>query len=172
MRTEGGRVATLVALATLGLIVLLGLRPVGADRILAGYVLALAAIAASALVRRLARRSDDFTPSRFEHAIAWKPDPPSRPPELVRIERDLVLGTTNAGHLHARLLPILREAAAARLGARYQVDLARRPEVARTLLGDEAWELVRPDREPPPDLYGPGLSLRAVRRVVERLESL
>ena len=39
MRAERGRVATLVVLATLALIVVLGLGPLSADRILAAYVL-------------------------------------------------------------------------------------------------------------------------------------
>ena len=67
----------------------------------------------------------------------------------MRIEREITLGTSSAGHLHTRLLPLLREAAAARLG----VDLELRPS-ARARLGDDAWELLRPDRPEPDDRNG------------------
>ena len=38
-------------------------------------------------------------------------------------------------------------------------------------LGEELWELVRPDREPPVKRFAPGISPPAAARVVERLES-
>jgi hypothetical protein len=43
---------------------------------------------------------------------------------------------------------------------------------ARTLLGDEGYALVRPDRAPPEDRFAPGPSLAAVERLVERMEAL
>jgi hypothetical protein len=95
-----------------------------------------------------------------------------RPPELVRTERDIVLGTSGAGHLHDRLLPMLREAAAARLSAGHNVDLERRPDAARALLGDDAWELLRPDRPQPRDRTDPGISMRRLRDVIGTLEKL
>ena len=114
MRSERSRVAMLVGGATLVLVVMLGIRPVSFERIAAGYVLALAAIAIVSLVRQLGTRGEQQPPSLFEHALARKPEQPTRPPELVRIEREITLGTTSAGHLHTRLLPLLREAANAR----------------------------------------------------------
>ena len=57
MRAERRRVATLVVLTTLALVVVLGLHPVSTDRILAGYVLALAAIGLAAVTRILAADS-------------------------------------------------------------------------------------------------------------------
>ena len=35
------------------------------------------------------------------------------------------------------------------------------------MLGDDAWELLRPDRPPPADRTAPGLSLRRVRELVD-----
>ena len=93
----------------------------------------------------------------FEHALSRQPEQPTRPPELVRIEREITLGSTSAGHLHTRLLPLLREAAEARLG----------PRPTREQLGDEAWELLRPDRPEPGDRNAPGISLRRVRSIVD-----
>ena len=50
--------------------------------------------------------------------------------------------------------------------------LDREPEKARTLLGDETWELVRPDRPEPADRHAPGLPLGALERAVASLEQL
>jgi hypothetical protein len=165
--SERRRVTTVFITTTLALVVVLGLRPVSVERILAGYVLALAAIALASLTRVLAATVDGRA-SSFEHAIALKRSAPPRPSELIRVEREITLGTTNAGHLHSRLVPLLREAAAARLG----FDLDLRPAAARERLGDETWELLRPDREPPSDRNAPGLPLRRVRAVVDALERL
>lgn len=172
MTRERRRLVALVVTATLGLVVALGVRPVSTERILAGYVLALAAIALGGITRVMRGSSEWDEPSRFEQALGRGAVTRVRPPELVRTEREITLGVSNAGHLHARLLPILREAAAARLSARHNVELDRRPEAARALLGDDAWQLLRPDLEPPPDKNAPGLSVRRVRGLVDALERL
>jgi len=167
MTSERRRVTTVFVMTTLALIVVLGLRPVSVERILAGYVLALAAIALASLTRVLTDLMDTRA-SSFEHALSLRRAEPPRPSELIRVEREITLGTSSAGHLHSRLLPLLRDAAAARLG----FDLDLRPSVARERLGDETWELLRPDREPPDDRNAPGMPLRRVRDVVDRLERL
>ena len=166
MISERRRIGTAVAFSTLALIVALGLHPVASVRIVGAYALALAAIAAAALVRAVARGLDDRTPSPFEYELLRRPEPPTRPPELVRIERDLSLGMASAGHLHLRLLPLLREIAQARLG----IDLERQPAVARSRLDDEAWELLRPGRPAPDDRTAPSPSLRRTRAIVDALE--
>ena len=173
MRKQQRRPIAQVVLVTVGLVVALGLRPITVREILAAYVLALAAIALVALTR-LAHTEDAWERATSELERALTPGKPvrTRPAELIRVERDIVLGTTNAGHFHARLRPVLSEAAAARLAARHGIDLRRQPDAARRLLGDEVWEVVRPDREAPADLYTPGLPIRDVGRVVESLESL
>jgi hypothetical protein len=167
MKEERQRVGLLVALATIALVVLLGLQPVPTARLLAAYVLALAAIALAAATRILAAVSWRDTPSRFDGALARTRTHPTRPHELIRIEREITLGTTSAGHLQTRLLPLLREAAAARLG--YELEL--HPERAKAALGNETWELVRPDRPAEASPNGPGISLRRLRSAIERLES-
>ena len=168
MTSERRRVATLVGLTTVALVVVLGLHPVSTERIAAGYVLALAAIGLGAATRILGAESWHTRGSQFEHMLSRKESAPSRPSELVRIEREITFGTTSAGHLHTRLLPLLREAASARLG----IDLELQPERARAALGEETWELVRPDRPEPPDRNAAGLPLRRVRDIVESLERL
>jgi hypothetical protein len=166
--TERRRVSTLVALTTIALIVALGVQPVSAERIVAGYVLALAAIALASLIRILDSGSTHHHPSQFDHALALAPERPTRPSELVRTEREITLGSSSAGHLHARLLPLLREVAEARLG----FELERRRETAQARLGEETWAMLRPDRPAPEDRSGPGLPLRRIRAVVESLERL
>jgi hypothetical protein len=166
--SERRRVATLVAMTTVALIVVLGIRPVSTGRIAAGYVLVLAAIGLGAVTRILGAESWHERGSQFEHVLSRKQPEPTRPVELVRVEREITFGTTSAGHLHTRLLPLLREAAAARLG----IDFDLHPERARAALGDETWELLRPDRPEPTDRNAPGLPLRGIRAVVDSLEEL
>jgi hypothetical protein len=162
VRDERRRVTFLAGGLTVALVVALGLRPVSYERIAAAYVLALAAVALGAATRLLGDRAADEPVSTFERMLSRRREPQTRPPELVRVEREIVLGMTSAGHLHNRLLPLLRDAAAARLG----------PRLGREELGDEAWELLRPDRPGPVDRNAPGLSLRRVRELVATLERL
>lgn len=162
--------AVSLAVATIALVALLGARPISRETILAGYAIVVAAIGMAALTRAM-RESRFADPSPFERQLTRERIPPTRPNELIRVERDLLLGTENAGHFHARLLPLLRGAAAARL-SQHGVDLARQPDAARRLLGDELWTFVGPDREEPADLYAAGPSVRVVRRLVDRIESL
>ena len=161
MRSEPARVATAMVLATLLLLVALGIGAVDRATTLAAYLLVLAAIGVASLLRTFAG-TPDIRSSPLEHALARQPDPRPRPPDLVRVERELTLGVANAGHMHRRLAPMLRDVAFARLGGR----------LTRERLGDEAWELLRPDREEPADPYAPGPSLNEIRRVVARLEQL
>lgn len=172
MRSERSRITTTVAGTTVLLVVMLGIRPVSIREILTTYVLVLAAIALAALTRIARRASELSSPSDFEAALRARPVDPMRPPELVRTEREITLGTSSAGHLHQRLLPILREAAAARLSTGHNVDLARRHDAARALLGEDAWELLRPDRPEPSDRNDPGIPMRRLRDVVSTLEQL
>src|SRR5262249_59743633 len=97
----------------------------------AGCVVALAAVVLELLPRVLSARSATGQPSEFEQALARGAPAPTRPTDLLRIERELSLGVASAGHLHTRLLPLLREAAATRLG----FDLPRAPRRARAALG-------------------------------------
>jgi hypothetical protein len=172
VRSERSRIGKAVAGASALLIVMLGTRPVSIQQILTAYVFVLAGIALAALTRIARSTSELPPPSDFDAALRARAVEPMRPSELVRTEREITLGTSSAGHLHQRLVPILREAAAARLSANHNVDLARRPDAARALLGEDAWELLRPDRPEPNDRHGPGIPMRRLRGVVSTLEKL
>jgi hypothetical protein len=49
------------------------------------------------------------------------------------------------------------------------VILDSEPERAQTLLGPDAWELVRPNRPEPQDRSARGLDLPSIRRAVEQI---
>jgi len=168
MSSQARRLTLPFLLATVGLVIALGLHPVATDRILAAYVLALTALGLELMTRVLSSRSVTGQPSTFERALTREAHKPTRPTDLLRIERELSLGVASAGHLHTRLLPLLREAASARLG----LDLHRAPARAQAALGDEAWELLRPDRPIPEDRHGAGAPLRKVEHCIETLERL
>jgi hypothetical protein len=161
------RYAFTVAVATATFVVLLGLRPLGVETIVAGYAIALAAIALGALTRAMAEATHDPL-SAFEQELTRKRVPPTRPAELIRVSRELTLASSSAAHLHERLRPLLREIAEARLG----IDVRRRPEAARDRVGPELWELIRADVPAPADRRAPGLPLRRIRDAVETLEQL
>lgn len=158
-----------IVLVTVGLAISLGLRPAPVREILAAYVLALTAIALLVL-SRMARTEEEWerATSELERALAPRKTVRARPNELVRVERDLVLSVANAGELHARLLPQLREVAAARLATRHDAGLAH----ARERLGEGAWELLREDRPAPDDRAAPGLPLRDIAALVDTVEAL
>ena len=105
-------------------------------------------------------------------ALEREPREPLRPHELERLEREVTLATSTAFDLHYRLRPILSEVAEQRLGDRRGLRLDRGGREVEAALGEELWELVRPDREPPAQRWTSGLEPAAVQRVVERLEAL
>lgn len=116
------------------------------------------------------RRAESAAPH-----LAWWRWRRRRPAERVRpleeLEHAVEFARSTAFDLHFRLRPHLVSAAAYRL-ERHGVQLEAQPERARQLLGEEAWELVRPDRPPPERRHGAGLDLAALRRVLERLDAL
>ena len=161
------RFTTSTALATLVLVVLLGARPLPADRLLAGYALLVAAIALTGLTSAM-NAARVRAPSRFEQELTRKRTSPQRPAELVRVERELILASSSSGHLHSRFRPLVREIVEARLDA----DLVRALDEARAQLDAATWELVRPDAPPPADRSAPGMPLPQIRAIVDAVERL
>lgn len=156
--------------ATAVAVVLLLLRPVGTTLVLhvyllvAGALLMLGALAATRAALPQRRRSP------FAAALHRGGRADARPGQLERVERAVTLGTAHAFDFHARLRPVLREVAAARLAVARGVDLDS--PAGRAALGEEAWELLRADREVPDDRFGPGVPVERLERLVDRLESL
>ena len=160
----------LIALAAL--IVLLAIPKLSTPRALAIWVVLTTALVLLTLIQHRSGHASSRPASRFEATLRSRKPPPREPEELLRMERELVLGSADADHAHRRLLPLLRGTAAARISARHGFELARRPEAARDLLGEDVWELLRPDRPQPADRHGPGVPRAHVEAVIERVESL
>jgi hypothetical protein len=167
-----GRLGWAVALATIVLVVLLSISRLSTARAIAISVVSLTALTLVALIRQSRASRGPGQASRFEQAFHKPKTKAAQPEEFLRMDREIVLGIADADHAHRRLLPLLRSSAAARLAARHGFELDRRPEAARTLLGDEVWELLRPDRPAPADRHGPGLRREQIAAVIERVESL
>jgi hypothetical protein len=93
------------------------------------------------------------------------------PAQLVRLDRIVEWSDSSALAAHTRLRPVLVEIAEARL-ARRGLRLDRDVEEARRLLGQKAWELVRPDRPAPLDRDAPGIAPRDLDEVLDALEAV
>jgi hypothetical protein len=166
------RLAQLPVLLTVVLAVLLIVLTGRAGLIVHVYVLAMASIVLFHLVRVVRAAHPSAGPSRFDAALRRRGHGQERLPELTKIEREVALGMATAFDLHYRLRPSLRRTASELLGARRGIDIDREPEAARRLLGEDAWEIVRGDREPPDDRFGPGIGLASLDRAVASLETL
>jgi hypothetical protein len=137
-----------------------------------GYVLLLAAFGLTHLLLALYRSRPPLRPSPVDLALAPRPARPAHVEEVERIRREVAIAQTTAFDLHFRLRPTLRRIASELLRSRRGIDLDGEPEVARRALGEETWELVRKDREPPDNRFGPGIEREALRRVVASLEGI
>jgi hypothetical protein len=135
-------------------------------RLLAEIVLVgLAGVAVAACVSLL----PDARPNRARRRGA---SGPPRPDQLTDLERLVVSASTSALQVHAYLRPVLAEIASRRLAARGQT-LERIPgSIARELLGDQLWDIVRPDRPFPEDRHGPGVTPQELRTMLGVLERL
>jgi hypothetical protein len=171
MKAVVRRLAGSTLLATTILLLLLLVLPAHRNRFLSAYELVLGGIAILVIVGALRSRRHPWEPvSPFDR-------PPERPPrpqpvaEVERLDRVLVMSSTSAFDTHHRLRPLVRSLAAERLQAHHGIDLEGEPERARELVGDELWELLRPDRELG-RRSGPGNPLAETARAVDELEAL
>jgi len=160
--------AIFTALAGLGLLLAWYLAPGRIELELDVFLLAVGGLGLLEIV--LATRAAYPLEKRSALAAALErvPESEARPPEIERIERELTISTANAFDLHVRLRPTLRTIASARLAERG----LRLDEDGEELLGEDLWELLRPDRLPPADRHGPGISPEALRDAVDRVEAL
>lgn len=158
-----GLLATVLAVAALVA------APDRRDLVLDVYVLALGGIAVIRLVGLTRRRLEPGEHSEFEEALHRRAERPVRIAERDKLAREVQLGMQTAFDLHYRLRPTLVEIAENRLagrGVRLESDRAQR------LLGDETWELLRPDRQPPQDRNAPGIGHDELERLVGALERI
>lgn len=108
-------------------------------------------------------------PARLRRAPRFAP---SRPEQLVSLERLVAMAGTSAAQVHAYLRPLLVEIVSARLAARGQTLDRMREDLGRRLLGERLWEIVRPGRPFPEDRHGPGVSTGELAGMLELIERL
>jgi hypothetical protein len=139
---------------------------VPADRRLAlhVYVLFLGALVMFVVVSAVDASLPGARRSELARALDERPAPPAPVPQLAKVEREVTLAIGNAYDLHARLLPHLREIAAARL------ERTGRTPGPETL--GQWWDLLRPDRPEPPNRFAPGIRESDLRALVADLERI
>ena len=171
MRRLATTLVTFAAAVGAGLFVLLQFWPAAPrTRLLDLYVLFLAALFMFGFVQAT-REAGEEQVSIFDRTLRRRRRPPERPASLAKLEREVALAAATTFDFHARLRPTLREIAAYRLANRGIVLDSGSPAV-RALLGDDLWELLRPDRRPPDDRNAPGLPLTRVRAVLDALDKI
>jgi hypothetical protein len=159
--------ALLAALGAIPLLVCVIVLPGDRSRALDFYLLYLG----SALLFVLARMTSAHGGRRPIPPKKERP-PEGRLPDLVRIERELVLATGSAFDRQMRVGPLMRDIARHRLWTRRGIDLEEQPEQAHEVLGEEVWRLLRAGR-PEPDLrYQPGADIAELRQILERIEKV
>jgi len=161
--TAGG----LAVAGAVPLVIILLVRPGDRSHALDIYLLYLGAI----LLFVLARMTSGAE-GRRKPIPPKKEQPSTRLPELVRIEREVVLATGSGFDRQMRVGPLMRDIARHRLWTRRGVDLDEQPERARELLGEDVWRLLRSGR-PEPDLrYAPGADVAELRQILARIEKV
>jgi hypothetical protein len=159
-----------LALPSLALVVVAAFVPGRLEPAVRIYALVLCA-GALVLALELLRRA---YPVETRFGVRRMPTATERqlPPALGRIEQAVALGIAGSFDLHFRLVPRLRAIADGMLDTRRGLTLASDPDSARALLGDEAWELVRPDRPAPEDRLARGIPTEVLARVVDSFGSV
>ncbi len=92
--------------------------------------------------------------------------------ELARMEGVVVESLGTANGVHRRLRPAVRDIVEDQLAVTSGLQLGRDSAGIRALLGEETWELTRPDRPFPDDGFAPGISLGELTAIVDKLERL
>jgi hypothetical protein len=92
--------------------------------------------------------------------------------ELARIEGAVVESLGSANGVHRRLRPLVRDIVEDQLAVTYGLNLGRDAIRVRQLVGEDVWELIRPERPFPEDGFAPGLRLQELVALVDSLESL
>jgi len=172
MRRAAAKSAALAAVAVVILVVALQTLPFRHGVILQVWLIACGGLILLRLVAATRAPALDNEPSSFERALRSTPSPPERPPELARLEREVYLGMTGQFYLHRRLRPTLREIAEQRLRDRRGVELDSGDADVLAALGEDGWELLRPDRTEHWNRDAAGIRLAELEQVVAALERI
>ena len=172
MRRAAVKSAALAVFAAIILLVALATLPFRHGVMVQAWLLACGGLILLQLVAATRAPALDNEPSSFERALRFVPPPPERPPELARLEREVYLGMTGQFYLHRRLRPTLREIAEQRLRDRRGVELDSGDADVLAALGEDGWELLRPDRKEHGNPDAAGIRLAELERVVAALERI
>ena len=165
------RVIELLGLPTIGLGAALALAPDRVDLEVHVWLLVVLGLALLSLIG-LVRSAYPSTPSPFAASLRQSRGIVARPGALVRLQREVSMAGSAAFDVHYRLRPALIELAAGLLSWRRGIDLEQEPERAQVVLGEDVWELVRPDRPQPLERLGAGIDEAHLERVVSALEQV
>jgi hypothetical protein len=169
---EVRRAARLLALPTIGVLVILAFVPGRLELAIRVYALLVSAVALSLGTSVLRRSYPLASALRVPAGRRRERQRREIPGALARLENEVALGTTGSFGLHLKLRPRLRELASDLLAVRRGISLERDPARARAVLGDETWDLIRDDRPPPEDRLASGIPSPVLVRIVESLERL
>ena len=137
------------------------------------FVIIVGALVIRLLVQAVQVATSAPGPFPFDQALHQPLEPEiPRAREPDRIAFEVGAATHRALELHHAFRRRLRRLAADRLAAEHGVDLDADRDAARSLLGAEAWDLLRPDHEPPEDRFGPGMPVEDVTKIVTAVEDL
>ena len=164
-------VAKLLLFPTIGVGVALALAPDRAELeihvwLLVALVVALLAFLAAVLA------AYPSTPSPFVMSLRQPLSAATRPAALARLEREVSMAGSTEFDVHFFLRPTLIDLAGGLLSSRRGIDLEEDPARARAVLGDDVWELVRPDRPQPFERLGTGIDPARLESVVSTLERI
>jgi hypothetical protein len=159
-----------LVLPTLALVVVVAFIPGRVELVVRIYALVVCAAALALALAALRRAFPPETPLRKSATRASSRRQP--PSSLGRIEHEAALSVVGSFDLHYRLVPRVRAIASGLLAARRRIELDKQPDAARKALGEETWEIVRPDRPPPEDRLARGISSQELGRVVDSLERI
>jgi len=162
-------VLQLFLLPSLGLVVALLIAPQRATLAIHVWLLIVLGLAFVAFMQ-LVLVLYPSVPSPFEGSLRRHQPSAERPSSLSRLEREVSMAGSAAFDVHFRLRPVITELATELLSSRRGIELERDPEQARAALGDDVWELVRPDRPQPAERHGSGIDENRLERVVTALE--
>ena len=176
VRTTALRAAAVAALCTGGFVLAVGVRAPRTDLAVRSYAAALAACALAVLVRALDVQVSDRNrgaPTFDELAAGDQPEREETPRQLVSLELAVRFGSSSAGDYHTRLRPVFADLARRRLADRgVRLDAPAHSARARAILGDAAYELVRPDKPAPAERFAPGPSRTTLEGLTSLLEEL
>jgi len=93
-------------------------------------------------------------------------------PTFQQVSEQLSWAEVSPRHYDMVTRPLLVRLLASRLSERHGVDLHRDPEQARAIVGDDLWWWLDPTRPVEGSSQPPGVDVRTLTRLVERLETV